>query len=277
MANIPDARRARALRRHAGNPSLAQPAAANRAVRNSPPRPHHPVQSARRAQSKLPRGAARRRRRRAVLAVLAAVAFLSVLALLARDLTAFTAPRDFETDNLPWNLTLVNSTHPLPDDFTVSTVELSNGQRVDERIAQPLEELFHAASTAGYTPCVSSGFRTRDDQEQILEDRIESYEADGLAPQAAEREARRWVAEPGTSEHELGLAVDINDALGNEGLYDWLAEHAHEYGFIQRYPSDKTDITGISFEPWHYRYVGVEDATAIWQSGITLEEYLART
>lgn len=181
-----------------------------------------------------------------------------------------------QLDELPWYLTLVNASHPIPVDMQVETVETASGERVDERIAQPLEELFAAAREAGYTPYVNSGFRTRDDQEQILESRIEGYEAEGLAPDDAEREARRWVAEPGTSEHELGLAVDINDAYGDEGLYDWLAEHAHEYGFIQRYPSDKADVTGISFEPWHYRYVGVEDATAIWSAGITLEEYLAR-
>lgn len=181
-----------------------------------------------------------------------------------------------QVDELPWYLTLVNASHPIPAGMHIETVETASGARVDERIAQPLEELFAAAREAGYAPYVNSGFRTRDDQEQILEDRIEGYEAEGLAPDDAEREARRWVAEPGTSEHELGLAVDINDALGDEGLYDWLAEHAHEYGFIQRYPSDKADVTGISFEPWHYRYVGVEDATAIWGSGLVLEEYLAR-
>ena len=85
------------------------------------------------------------------------------------------------------------------------------------------------------------------------------------------------MALPGTSEHELGLAVDINaDNVNSTGqeVYDWLLQNAWRYGFIQRYPADKTDITGISNEPWHYRYVGLEAAEEITQQGICLEEYL---
>ena len=92
----------------------------------------------------------------------------------------------------------------------------------------------------------------------------------------ADELAREYVAEPGTSEHELGLAVDINAGGETDSwtLYDWLAEHAHEYGFILRYPEDKTLITGINYEPWHYRYVGKDAAEEIYERGITLEEYL---
>lgn len=81
------------------------------------------------------------------------------------------------------------------------------------------------------------------------------------------------MALPGTSEHELGLAVDINDA-GDDGVYDWLAANAARFGFIQRYPDGSERITGIDHEPWHYRYVGVEAAEQISARGITLEEYL---
>lgn len=84
------------------------------------------------------------------------------------------------------------------------------------------------------------------------------------------------MALPGTSEHELGLAVDINDENGNEDMYAWLACNAHQYGFILRYPLDKVDVTGISNEPWHYRYVGKQAADEIHQTGEALEEYLAR-
>lgn len=176
--------------------------------------------------------------------------------------------------SLPWNLTLVNSTHPLPAQFTVNTVEMPGGERVDARIAEPLGRMFDACRNAGYAPFVRSGFRTRAEQEAILAEKIQAYEDEGLAPTLARRAALDWVAQPGTSEHELGLAVDINDKNGNQGMYDWLAEHAHEYGFIQRYPSDKSAITGISHEPWHYRYVGEEAAAKIWQQDLTLEEYL---
>ena len=85
-----------------------------------------------------------------------------------------------------------------------------------------------------------------------------------------------YVAIPGTSEHELGLAVDINEAGGADpwGLYNWLAAHAHEYGFILRYPQGKESITGIDYEPWHFRYVGKEAAAEIYSRQVTLEEYL---
>lgn len=174
----------------------------------------------------------------------------------------------------PWNLLLVNDSHPLPQSFSINTTEMPGGERVDTRIAEPLSELFDACKEAGYSPFVRSGFRTRAQQEAILKSRIEDYKAEGMGAKDARQAALDWVAEPGTSEHELGLAVDINDKNNNQNMYDWLAEHAHEYGFIQRYPPKKSSVTGISHEPWHYRYVGVEAATAMWEQGITLEEYL---
>ena len=85
------------------------------------------------------------------------------------------------------------------------------------------------------------------------------------------------VAKPGTSEHQLGLAVDINQEGTRSTasqVYSWLEEHAWEYGFIQRYPEGKSQITGITNEPWHYRYVGNPAAEEITRQGITLEEYL---
>ena len=99
---------------------------------------------------------------------------------------------------------------------------------------------------------------------------------------AAEKEAAKEIAVPGTSEHQLGLAVDLmdedypylNDHQANTGTQKWLMEHCHEYGFILRYPIGSTEITGIIYEPWHYRYVGVEIAQEIMNLGITLEEYL---
>lgn len=87
----------------------------------------------------------------------------------------------------------------------------------------------------------------------------------------------QWVAIPGTSEHQIGIAVDINadkTINSSDAVYTWLAENAHKYGFIKRYPSDKTDITGVINEPWHYRYVGKEAAKEIYSQGICLEEYI---
>ncbi|MGX8706675.1 MAG: M15 family metallopeptidase, partial [bacterium] len=86
--------------------------------------------------------------------------------------------------------------------------------------------------------------------------------------------------EPGASEHQTGLAFDVTTETGNgfesTPQYGWLMQHAHEYGFIQRYPANKADVTGISYEPWHYRYVGIEVATIIHNTGMTLEEFVKR-
>lgn len=221
-------------------------------------------------------------RRKRLLLVLAAALFLGAAACGVVGVAALTGTLDDIArakdigvpSDLPWNLTLVNSTHPLPAHFTVDTVEMPGGELVDARIAEPLAELFAACEDAGFAPFVRSGFRTRETQQAILDNKVEAYEAEGLAPALAREAALDWVAQPGTSEHELGLAVDINDKNGDQGMYDWLAEHAHEYGFIQRYPPNKSAITGISHEPWHYRYVGKEAATEMWQQDLTLEEYL---
>lgn len=179
-----------------------------------------------------------------------------------------------------WELTLVNADHPLPEDWQVQPVEVKGGQRVDERILPALQQLFDAARAEGLYPVVASGWRTTEEQRQIMEDKIEAYRREGYPELLARQAAAQWVAQPGTSEHELGLAVDINpdETMGTgRELYDWLLEHAWEYGFIKRYPADKVDITGISNEPWHYRYVGQEAARAITEQGLCLEEYLGKT
>lgn len=103
------------------------------------------------------------------------------------------------------------------------------------------------------------------------------YENEGKSKSEAKKLAEQWVAIPGTSEHQLGIAVDINadtTKSSSDDVYSWLAENAHKYGFIKRYPSDKTDITGVINEPWHYRYVGKEAALEIYSQGMCLEEYI---
>ena len=102
---------------------------------------------------------------------------------------------------------------------------------------------------------------------------MQDYLSQGWSEADAIAEAEKWVAPPGTSEHQLGIAVDIAGAVYE--IFDWLAEHSWEYGFILRYPPDKTGVTGISGEQWHYRYVGPEAAREIYELGVTLEEYLA--
>uniref|UniRef100_UPI004056EA05 M15 family metallopeptidase n=1 Tax=Acetatifactor sp. TaxID=1872090 RepID=UPI004056EA05 len=175
-----------------------------------------------------------------------------------------------------WNLIVVNRWNELPEDYSVELTELSNGQKVDSRIYPALQEMFDAARVEGIYPVVREGYRTVEEQQDILDDKIQAYINEGYSKTRAEKTAKEWVALPGTSEHQLGIAVDINadkSMCSNEEVYVWLAENAYKYGYILRYPSGKQEITGTSYEPWHYRYVGEEAALEIYERGICLEEY----
>lgn len=175
-----------------------------------------------------------------------------------------------------WNLIVVNRWNELPKDYSVELTELSNGQKVDNRIYPYLQDMFDAARAEGVYPIVREGYRTAEEQQNILDDKIQAYINEGYSKARAEKAAKEWVALPGTSEHQLGIAVDINadkSKCSNDEVYVWLAENAYKYGFILRYPQGKQEITGTSYEPWHYRYVGVEAALEIYERGICLEEY----
>lgn len=175
-----------------------------------------------------------------------------------------------------WNLIVVNRWNELPEDYSVELTELSNGQKVDSRIYPYLQEMFDAARAEGIYPIVREGYRTAEEQQEILDDKIQTYINQGYSQSRAEKTAKEWVALPGTSEHQLGIAVDINadkSKCSNEDVYGWLAENAYKYGFVLRYPPGKQKITGTSYEPWHYRYVGIEAAYEINERGICLEEY----
>jgi D-alanyl-D-alanine carboxypeptidase len=177
-----------------------------------------------------------------------------------------------------WSLILVNKWNPVPDGYDVELTQLSNGAYVDVRIYPALQEMFDAARDDGVYPVVAAGYRTVEKQRSLWEEKVAELEAEGCSAADAEKEAETWVAVPGTSEHQLGLAVDINaDGVHSAGyeVYEWLEKNAWEYGFILRYPSDKTDITGVGYEPWHYRYVGEEAAATISRQSLCLEEYLS--
>jgi D-alanyl-D-alanine carboxypeptidase len=176
-----------------------------------------------------------------------------------------------------WSLVLVNQREPLEDDLAIDFAELSNGQLVDIRIYAALQEMLDDAKNEGMHVKVVSGYRSAEEQQRMMDEKIAQYQAEGYSDERAASEAGLWVAAPGTSEHHLGLAVDINaDGINSTGedVYGWLEENAHKYGFILRYPPGKTDITGILYEPWHYRYVGTPAATEIYHQGLCLEEYL---
>ncbi|WP_053083755.1 M15 family metallopeptidase [Rubeoparvulum massiliense] len=181
-----------------------------------------------------------------------------------------------------WNLVLVNPWHAIPDDLDITLIQLKNGQSVDERIYPDLQEMMDDCRAAGLSPIICSSYRTMDKQARLFNNQVKNYQSQGYSEEDAVIEAGKWVATPGTSEHQLGLAVDIV-AVSNQNLdqsqentseQQWLMENSYKYGFILRYPTDKSEITGIGYEPWHYRFVGKEVAAEIKERGICLEEYL---
>jgi D-alanyl-D-alanine carboxypeptidase len=177
---------------------------------------------------------------------------------------------------------LVNPWNYMPEDYTVKIVS-HNGYRVAEECLAPLKAMLAACKKAGYTALVRSSFRTHDDQIYLFENKVKYYMNQGYSREEAEKLTSKVNAIPGTSEHELGLAVDLVD--GNNYSLDesqestpaqkWLMENCWDYGWILRYPNEKTEVTGIIYEPWHYRYVGKEVAKELQESGLCLEEYLA--
>lgn len=176
-------------------------------------------------------------------------------------------------------LILVNRTHKISCGYSGELVLLDCGEYVDSRIYPQLQNMFDDMRDDGIYPIVNEGYRTNEEQEQIMKDKINAYLNEGYSEKRAKKLAEALVAPPGTSEHELGIAVDIiadKSKSDNEEVYGWLAENAHKYGFIQRYPQDKTVITGFEYEPWHYRYVGLEAAAEIYERGLCLEEYLRK-
>ena len=199
-------------------------------------------------------------------------ALLALICILTSSLGAI-------AEQIPWNLTLVNSTHAVPEDWVVPEfTELRNGQRVDSRIYPELQAMFDAARAAGRTPLVISSYRTYEDQKNMLVKKYRSFKEKGYSHEDAQTEALKWAAYPGYSEHQLGLAIDVgtsnSEKCSKDRVWSWLKEHCAEYGFIWRYSEEKSAITGIANEPWHFRYVGVEAATYIMENNLCLEEYM---
>lgn len=179
-------------------------------------------------------------------------------------------------------LTLVNPWHYIPDDYVTELGWAAEEEWMDVRAIEPLQRMLQDCWDAGNAPYVCSGYRTYDKQWELFENKKLRLLDAGVDPDEVAEIAARSVAVPGTSEHQLGLAVDIIDYYYtnlDQGQEDtttqqWLMENCWRYGFILRYPNGSSDITGIIYEPWHYRYVGDECAKEIFDLGVTLEEYL---
>ena len=178
-------------------------------------------------------------------------------------------------------IALVNPWNFVPDWYKNDTVEINSWQYIDARCYDALMELLQACRDAGYKPYVASAFRKHEDQIYLYNRKIQRLMDEGYSEADAKRLAGTVVAVPGTSEHELGLAVDLTDNDYRDldedqektATQKWLMENSWRYGFILRYPSSKSEATGIIYEPWHYRYVGKATAKAVYESGLCLEEY----
>ena len=197
--------------------------------------------------------------------------------------TAVLTAADQAVSQEDWRLLLVNAWHKLPEDYHVELKTLANGLQVDARIYDDLNAMLTDCREAGLEPIVCSAYRTEDTQTRLYRNKVSRLLSAGWSRDTVEQEAARWVAPPGTSEHQTGLALDIvsadyqllDEQQAQTPEQQWLMAHCWEYGFVLRYPTDKCVVTGIGYEPWHYRYVGKEAAREMQQKGLCLEEYLA--
>lgn len=182
---------------------------------------------------------------------------------------------------------LVNRNNPLSENYDVETRGIVNNgvqtdYQFDVRAIDHLEAMLKDAASAGYPVLIRSAHRTINYQKMLYNNKVQAYLNAGYNQATAESEAAKWVAVPGTSEHNLGIVVDIvnqgytgelEQYFEEEPLFTWLIENCADYGFILRYPKTKEAVTGIVYEPWHYRYVGEEVAHYIMDNDLTLEEY----
>lgn len=189
-----------------------------------------------------------------------------------------TVPATFDDD---WSLILINKKHLIPEDYTFELAVIKGAIKTDARVVPHVKDLLLAAKEDGVTILICSPYRDPERQKMLFARKMKFYTKKGYSESEAYDLASQTVAIPGTSEHEAGLAFDfISDdySMLDAGFADtdagrWLKENAADYGFILRYPLGKEKITEIEFEPWHYRYVGVDAAKEIMSRGITLEEY----
>lgn len=186
----------------------------------------------------------------------------------------------YRTDK--WNLVLLNKWNPVSKDLKPPLVRLDKGHEIDSRCKDDFLRMMKDCKDAGNAPMVVSAYRTFEMQQAYYDGQVENLMEQGKSKKEAKREAAEEVAVPGTSEHHLGLAVDIVDENMQEldesqeetTTQKWLIKNSWKYGFIVRYPQGKEKLTGIIYEPWHYRYVGKKAAKEITEKNLCLEEYL---
>lgn len=181
-----------------------------------------------------------------------------------------------------WKYLLVNELHPLSKDFEPQVVQTRNGQKVDRRIKTELEAMIDAAGEEGMNLMVCSSYRDYKKQDSLMDQSIAKFVRQGMDYRDAFFKTKEQIALTGASEHHTGLAVDIvgknhqslDSSQADTKEAKWLYEHAHEFGFILRYPKDKEEQTMISFESWHFRYVGKQAAAFMKENNLCLEEFV---
>lgn len=186
---------------------------------------------------------------------------------------------DFSRDD--WRLILINKQHPIPENYTFTLGKIKNNMQCDERIIDDLLAMLQGAKDDGVNLVICSPYRDMERQETLFNKKIKRYMNMGMSYMDAYKLSSQTVTVPGASEHQIGLALDIvsdkysrlDEGFGETEAGIWLKENSAKYGFILRYPKEKEYITGIEYEPWHFRYVGVDAATVITEAGITLEEF----
>lgn len=187
-------------------------------------------------------------------------------------------PTIITIDEENWHLTLVNSGYRIPDSYSPDLVYVcGSGERLDRKVAEHYEKMYDAALKDGVTLTPCSGYRSYETQERNYNRKIDFYVGQGYSYDDAKIKAATIIMPPGSSEHNLGYAMDIvcvDEWFEDTDEFKWLQENAADYGFIMRYPEDKQDITKVIYEPWHWRYVGVETAKELKESGLVLEEYM---
>jgi len=184
-----------------------------------------------------------------------------------------------------WAYFLINEENPLPDNYSPQLETVQGQFAMDARCAQYAKAMIAAAENDGVQLCVVSAYRSIEKQQENLESYTQRLINEGHSPEEAEKLALMEIAEPGKSEHNAGLALDIltydwwethDDVTADfedTEEFEWLQANAHKYGFIMRYPKEWEQTTGYTYEPWHYRFVGLHYAGEIRNSGLPFEYY----
>ena len=178
-----------------------------------------------------------------------------------------------------WALTLINKNYPLDKNYSPNTARVIEGTSVtaDIRVAEAYRLMYNAALTEDVVLTPYSGYCSYQRQKTIYDNKVQAFVLQGLTEDEAKLSAEKRVEPAGCSENGAGLAVDVISAsagFSSTNEYKWLEANAHNYGFVLRYPEDKTEITGMIYQPWHWRYVGIEVATEMKEQNLCLEEFL---